>query len=104
MNFVYFPISYIDYFFSETWHHADYWGHPPEFKNIWLEGKSRLDGVALAIIKDDLPALTSSSDTKSVFESATLIFKNLRDIIFLSLRFLGFLKNSHFILETPRIS
>ena len=61
--------------FLETWHH--YLGHPPDFKNIWLEGKSRLDGVAPAIIKDDLPALTSSSDTKSVFESATLIFKNL---------------------------
>ena len=91
--------------FLETWHH--YLGHPPDFKNIWLEGKSRLDGVALAIIKDDLPALTSmsSSKTKSVFESATSIFKDLRNIyFFLSVRFLCFLKNSHFILETPRIS
>ena len=63
--------------FLETWHH--YLGHPPDFKNIWLEGKSRLDGVALAIIKDDLPALTSMgwSDTKRVFESETSILKNL---------------------------
>ena len=96
--------------FLETWHHENYGGQP-DFQNIWLVGwditaRPVWKGSSPPLSRTTSPALTrmSTSVIKSVFESATSLLKILCKIFFfLSLRFLCFLRNSHFISNTPRI-
>ena len=112
-DFQYFPISWkIGLTFLETWHHEDY-GSQQYFQNtIWLEGwditaRPSWTGLSPPSSRTTSPALTrmSTSVIRSVFESATSSLKSLSKISFFYLCiFCVFLRNSHFISNTPRTS
>ena len=78
--------------FLETRHHEDYWGLP-NFQNINLsgslryKGKTRLDGVASTILKDDFTSAYQNEferHQKCIRVGNIFIEKSLKIIFFLS--------------------